>query len=288
MKTRKFFHQIIISASFSAALALFCQAQPIAHAQSDLDSTDQGYPTRLDSSPQYDWDPTRQRWVRTGTYPFAYRTSSEFVNQSGRYRAFRGEIQGFRHLHLTSANGGRTEHTLVKVSLANGTSAVVDLGPKANLSGLDLNQGDWIWIEATRGRIDERPVLMAQQLEVNGETHTIVRTRAAQEDPGQVTVRGILRDYQEVNLDSAKKDQTFVRIRLQDGRSVIVNLGPEFEERFGMTVQGSDRRGDWVMIQGRPETVDGRRVIFADEIFIEGDDADRVDQLDIRPTSEKY
>ncbi len=90
-----------------------------------------------------------------------------------------GRVDGFRRLNLRSQGGQSQQHSLVMLQMQEGRSVVVDLGPNRDLDNLPLQRGDRIQIRGTRGTIDGRSAVMADQIRVDGENHSVKRAHPA-------------------------------------------------------------------------------------------------------------
>ncbi len=78
-------------------------------------------------------------------------------------QTLRGEVASFERVRA-----GQTQHTLVRITLDNGRSELVDLGANASLSRLDLSSGDQISVRGRDGQVADRSVLVAKQIRVDG------------------------------------------------------------------------------------------------------------------------
>jgi hypothetical protein len=141
-------------------------------------------------------------------------------------RTVRGEIDGFKHVDLRSSARDRQQHSLVRIKLENGRSQVVALGPKRDMDDFNFRVGMPIVITGQPGRIDGREVLFAERIRVGNQTHKINWPRQ-QRDGGTFAVRGTVQGYQVVTVSSGGKKQALLNLRLQDGRSILVDAGPK-------------------------------------------------------------
>lgn len=196
------------------------------------------------------------------------RQSSQ-MRQTGRQsKAYdlNGQIDGFRHINLRNAMGQRDQHSLVKITLQNGRSAVVDLGPKRNLERIDLEKGKRIQVRGQRGTVDGRNVLLANQVRVGNETIRINRSPRP-EQAGKVNLKGTVQGYQLTTIGTGTNQVALLRLRLLDGRSVLIDAGKKY------TTGELDLRNlnllDRVTIEGERQNRGGRQVIMANNIEFE-------------------
>lgn len=60
-------------------------------------------------------------------------------------------------------------NTLVQITLDNGQTATVDLGPGASVERIGLDEGDSITVHGHRDQIDGCDVTVAELLKIDGE-----------------------------------------------------------------------------------------------------------------------
>lgn len=189
--------------------------------------------------------------------------------RQGHTQTVQGQIDGFRHIYLRPQQGQRQQHSLVKLRLQDGRTLIVNLGPKRDLDDLSLQKGDRITLRGQRGMIDGRSVFFADQIRHGGETIQIARAggnprqpQASQQQGRQFTVRGKVAGYQVLTLDSGEKQVSLLNLRLDDGRSVLIDAGQNNEK---LNLDQLDLR-DRVVIQGHSRNVQGRQLLIADNI----------------------
>lgn len=116
--------------------------------------------------PFYTWDADRGKWARTDAYAGDMIESGD-VEHAG--ISLSGTIEGFRTVTLSDQSDSASEdHTLVRLRFDRAMTTVVDLGPKAELERFDLDSGDRVTIEGTYGIINDKSVLMAERVRVDG------------------------------------------------------------------------------------------------------------------------
>lgn len=120
------------------------------------DGADWDYYSDEDDPADYDyWD---------SPYDFDYRTAADRPLQ--RFE-LHGELDAWQRRDL---EGQRNAHTLVRLRMEDGASAVVNLGPNVELDRLRLDGGDMVAVRGVRGSIDGQAVLMAQAVHVDDRT----------------------------------------------------------------------------------------------------------------------
>jgi len=79
------------------------------------------------------------------------------------------------HLRTSRLLGTRMEHLIAEVVTRNARAIVVDLGPPSALWRADIRQGEWITIQGQQMNVNNRPVLLALEINKNGIPHLIDR-----------------------------------------------------------------------------------------------------------------
>lgn len=175
--------------------------------------------------------------------------------------SIQGQVQGFREVSLRRGQGVPQDHTWVRLKLQSGYESIVDLGPEKDLSDLDMGRGDTVRVTGRHASISGQNVLIADRIRVGGETINIDRKKSKQE------VSGKIRDFSEVNIqDSEYEDYLVVRLRMEDGKEVTTALGKD------ASVNDFDIEQDArVKIEGERKMVDGRPILIARKVTVEGD-----------------
>jgi hypothetical protein len=189
--------------------------------------------------------------------------------QRMRTTQLRGELEAWQRKNI---QGQRDAHTLVRMTTENGRSAIVNLGPNVDLGRLNLEEDDRVAVRGVRGSIDGRPVLMAQQIRVGDRTIRMNNWQPQQasqqrdrdrQDMRQTQLRGELEAWQRKNLEGQRDAHTLVRMRLENGRSAIVNLGPNVDlARLDL------EQGDRITVQGVRGMINGRPVVMAQRVGV--------------------
>lgn len=127
---------------------------------------------------QYDLEREQLRRNARQDQPFQQRMQGE---RQGRQHTLHGTITDARRVQLP---GQRERHTLAKLTLQNGRTAIVNLGPRATPGSLNLSKGDQVTIRGERVTLDNRPLLLANTVTVDGQTTTIRRAGASRRASG--------------------------------------------------------------------------------------------------------
>lgn len=174
-------------------------------------------------------------------------------------RSLKGEISNLKAVNLA---GLKRSRLVAKVDAGKRGIATVILGPKAALSGWDLQRGDQIEVEGVRARLNDRDVLMAARVSHDGQSKKI----DLPERRNMKRVKATVRSTREVRF--RRFDQPFVigQVETKSGDREIVNFGPT--SKVG---ELDLQEGDEVRLLVRQGRMNGRPVMVAKEIRSGGD-----------------
>ncbi len=203
-----------------------------------------------------------------------------------------GTIEGLRTMDLQRRSGATGKHTIAKIKLENGKSTIVSLGRNSQLDDLQLKEGDKIEAIGGQGRIDGETVFVAHRLKAHGQTiaaNPAIRLnqeqlagtsgqRGQEEQSGagamtgasgaqnQTTLQGEVASVNRASAGQAENQHTLIDLKLENGRSSTVDLGPAASlEKIGL------EQGDQITVRGHSSEVDGRPVLVADLLKIDGE-----------------
>ena len=198
-----------------------------------------------------------------------------------------GTVEGLRQMNLQRRSGATGPHTIAKIKLDNGKTTVVTLGRSSQLSDLNLMVGDRIQAIGRKGMIDGETVFVAHSLRAKGQTvaanpairlnrtemsdrHTS-RTHTQNQaggkaNPAQATLQGEVASISRASMGQSNNQRTLVDIKLENGKSSTVDFGPAASlEKIGV------EEGENITVRGRRDTVNGREVIVADLLKVDGE-----------------
>lgn len=207
-----------------------------------------------------------------------------------------GTIEGLKNVKLSRSSGAAGAFTLAKVKLENGQTTVVNLGRQSKLDDVKVQKGDKIKAIGRRGQIQGQAVFVAQKLRVNGkdiEANPAIRlkgdnkpgsqfvqsgqesnnndgssqTSAAKQrmSSAEEEISGKVANIQKLNETDKNANRTLVTLTLQSGKSETVDLGPgAAPEKIGLD------EGDMVTVRGRRDQIQGRSVIVAELVKVNG------------------
>lgn len=202
-----------------------------------------------------------------------------------------GTIEGVREMNLQRESGAAGKHTVVKVKLDNGQTTVVSLGRSSQLGDLNLQKGDKIQAIGTKGSIGGETVFVAHSLKAKGETisaNPAIRLNASGSSQSsmaqsqskkragamtgsssqQKTIQGEVASVSRAASSAGQNgsQHTLVNLRLESGQDATVDLGPAASpDRIGLD------EGDNITVRGREKQVNGRQVVVADLLKIDGE-----------------
>ncbi len=227
----------------------------------DLSSNGQSRGTRFqDQSQSPSYMQSRQsRETRQFSDSQQMSAQDRMQDRAARMDRLEGRIQSTRTVTLSQLN---ERHALAKVKTQDGTIARVDLGPQRQIKKLDLKKGDQVVLMGSGGKINDIPVFLAQRIQTDGRTLNIARA------PGKEMHRY---NAEVLNTRTASfsgknlPDQQFARVRLENGRTTIVALGPA-SDMTGLNIQP----GQKIAMLAHTADIQGKRALVADEVFAGG------------------
>lgn len=203
---------------------------------------------------------TQQQW-REALRPQEREQRGETERRAAGRVTLEGQVQGFREVRLRRAQQMPEEHTWIRLTMASGYDTIVDIGREKDLTDLDLERGDRIRVTGRHATISGQNVLIADRIRVGRETINIEREKTSQE------VSGTIRDYEEINIDSGDfQDHLVVRFEMEDGREVVAALSKDTSLDELEIEEDSE-----VTIQGERAFVEGRPILVARKIKVEGE-----------------
>lgn len=175
-------------------------------------------------------------------------------------------------------------HQLVRLQLDDGRNVYADLGPAGNLRNQDIqiNRGDQIQVTGKAAMLNNRPVIFATRLEtdqgnvtiqrrmqplmqqVGGGTGARMQTAGYQMEQKLADLKGTVVSKETITFGQSEP-YALVHLRLDDGQTALVNLGPERELK-DTPVQ----RGDQIEVQASEVDLFGQRVFHAKELMTNG------------------
>jgi plastocyanin len=223
---------------------------------------------------------------RSSGYAFGRPQFASSPRSSGGEKTLQGRVEQVREVEL---EGQPNRHTLVSLRLDNGQSKIVDLGPRLEPDQINLEPGADVAIRGFQDRIEGHDVLVAtnvradgQSFETGNRTFSSSQSRArnassssSYEEFGsrqqgkakkQSSLQGRVESVREVEIEGQDDQHTLVSLRLENGQSKIVDLGPRLDLEDIDLEEGSN-----VAIRGFPGRIDGRSVLMATSVRVDGE-----------------
>lgn len=175
--------------------------------------------------------------------------------------AFAGRVESFKRTHL---KGQKDEHTLVRLRMKDTSKRIVDLGPRVDLSTLDLEPGDRVSVEGRKGTISGQNVLMASTVHVDGDvTHVGGLSHGK---GGRATLQGRIDGFKRVDLPEGPDDHLLLRVTLEDGTQRVIDMGPTTRMS-----QLDLQNGQQIMVEGPKRQYEGRTIVRAEKLRLGGE-----------------
>ena len=163
---------------------------------------------------------------------------------------------------------------IVRVEMEDGKTAHLNLGPKMTKGNIPFDEGDRATFSGRLVEKDGRKVLMTHSITSEGETARIASRSGMHQkswdrqrgdsSSDRTTMSGRVADLNRVrDIESDRYD--VYRISLRDGNSRLVAIS---------TRRGDDvdlESGDNVRVRGTMKRIDGRRVLVADRVRVNGE-----------------
>lgn len=176
-----------------------------------------------------------------------------------------GKIQSIRPIRLTNSEGATAEHTILNLQFQDGRSVLVNLGPQVDPDERNLKSGSTVVMSGSTGKIQNRRVLFAREVKVNQKIPADSESANADLSP-TAQIRGVVEDYQRLFLYPSGQSKPLLRVRFEDGRTALIDLGPE-TSWFDLDLEEDAT----IAVHGWPEMIDRQRVIRAKTISVNGD-----------------
>ena len=172
-----------------------------------------------------------------------------------------GNVTGLKQVRNTT-NGG--QNTVARVKPLKGNPMIVDLGPTQPLLNLALTKGDSISVGGQNENIGPYSVLMANQVR-SGANKVIVHRGGADTAYDRREANGRIERFSDARIRGTEQVHRMASIRGDDGRLMLVDLGPS----TALNVPANAAPGDRMSASGPVATVGNYPVIFADRMSIE-------------------
>lgn len=182
-------------------------------------------------------------------------SQSRQAGERWKFDRIQGTIKEMKSVDLTSMD---EPHSVARMKLENGRMAKVDLGPQRKVEEYKLKTGDTLIIFGTSGRINDKPMLMAHWIEYDNRVVSIRRPQ----DKNMRRYKAEVVKTKETNVRDSG-NLLMARVKFEDGRTTIVNLGPSD------TLKAYNvKPGVKIDMLTRPVNIDGKRALVAEQLMI--------------------
>ncbi len=209
------------------------------------------------------------RWKQNRKNPTAMQKPMQQQRRGQRQQASRrqsrrqmdqvqGQIQEMTTIKLADFD---ENHVIARIRTRQGQTAKVDLGPEKKINELNLQKGDQITVHGRSGTINEKQVLMAFRLD-SGDQRVSIRR------PGDKSMRrysGEILKTRTVTMGQKNEQLVLARIRLDNGTTTMVNLGPT-SQIANLNISS----GQQVSMLARPVNISGRRALVVEQLQVDG------------------
>lgn len=183
--------------------------------------------------------------------------------QRARKHRIQGELTSTKTVDII----GMDQSAVVgKIQMENGKEVPVLLGPENKIDDMDLDEGDRVTVFGTAGMVNDRSCLVADRLKLEDGKTVSVNLPDAQR------IRRFDGEIQETRTGTCKRTgekHQFVKVRLENGRTTIVDLGPKDD------VSDADlQSGQFISFLAKPTMVNGRPALKADQFRSGGETFD--------------
>ncbi len=198
----------------------------------------------------------QQQWFQTGQQQ---RRGSAATQR----RQVSGTIQDTKQVQLAQQ---RQKHTFAKVRTQQGRTVVVDLGPSNRVNQLDLSRGDRIQAQGQVSMVNQRPVLMSEQVRANNQTIRLETPKGSQTKRLEGTItKTATRRLRGQNQPA----HVIALVELETGQKVPVDLGRKSDLQDVSISEGKD-----ITLLARSAKIGNRTILVAESMGIDGHQVD--------------
>lgn len=188
------------------------------------------------------------------------RMSADRQDQKNIQRMVSGEIDQLRKIRLRD---NEQPCVVARVRTDEGRTARILLGTQQQLSRLDLQPGDRISVRGRVGRVNDRSLLVANQVR-SGDQQVRVEFKQGQRPLRQY--RGNVTETRTAQFRGHDGEFLIGRMQREGGGSDVVNLGPK-NKFSGVDVKNAEE----VCILASKGRINGREALIAEEVSIDGE-----------------
>lgn len=245
-----------------------------------VDYDNDGYFDALETIYLYDLEVARQKSLQRGRSGEAQQSRTQQrpdqgIKQRQQWYTVHGKIKELRQEDLS---GLKDSCMLARIQQSkDGRTARVCLGPKGQISKLNLQEGDKVTVQGTKGHINKRPMLFARKLESDGQQISISMHKA--HDRSLKRMQAEIRNTRTAKFRGFDEPHIVAEVSLRSGQKEMVNLGPKSK-----VDQLDLEQGDQIFLMARQGRINGEPAMIAERIRFQ----DKTIQLPRPQDSEKF
>lgn len=191
------------------------------------------------------------------------RQSSPYSDYKASWKQVSGEIE---RLKKVAVRGKGEEHLAALLTTTQGRRVVVDLGPAKQFRDVELRTGDWIAARGPVVRVNDRRVIFARDINVDGEIIRVDRAMPAQHARrAPKAVSGKIAIIKELKVKGGDQLHQVVRILTKDGKQVVADLGKK-AALTGINLE----YGQEISVEGPMARLSGKPLILAQTVTTQG------------------
>ncbi len=195
----------------------------------------------------------------TQGFPAAqYSPAWPYAAPGGQMRQIAGTVRDTRQVRLAQQD---QVHLFAKVQAQQGGAAMVDLGPVNQVRRLNIKTGTNVQVSGDMAMVNERPVLMANQVSANDQTVTVDMPQASKTRRLQGQITNVTAKRLE---GSSKSAHMVAMLRLTTGQTVPVDLGRQENLR-----EVRSRTGDTIIVLARPVPIGNKMIFVAQQLSVD-------------------
>lgn len=179
--------------------------------------------------------------------------------EPSRQEQLTGEILQLREAQLFGLDG---PCLLARIRTEENMPAKVVLGPRKRLRSWKLREGDQVTIKGRRGRVNDRPMLIADKIMHDGKQMNVQLPSSKAQKRLTVELVGM----RTTKFRGHDGEFVLAKVRRQNGELVYVNLGPK--QKVGKL---DLNEGDELRLLARPARINGQPGMVADQIRANGE-----------------
>jgi hypothetical protein len=185
--------------------------------------------------------------------------------QQGQQKQVRGQVIRTKDVQVRQQGQNVGKNKVVMLETQDGQRLIVDLGSTKDAQRMNIQSGDQISVRGEIVRIGDRPVLMARQVQAQGQTMQVQRQQQGMTRQQAKQVTGQIKRMKEVNFRGTDQTNQVVLLETQQGRQLAVDLG-NVQNLQDFNLQ----QGTQIQVQGKPVRIGDRMVLLANQLEANG------------------